>query len=453
MGKYESYQETPYTWLPEVPTHWSAKTIRSITKLSNERCGDRKYTLLSVYREYGVIQKASRDDNRNVESEDLSNYKVVVPGDLVLNKMKMWQGSLGVSKYQGIVSPAYIVCNVVDSTINSTYLHVLLRSTGFKTYYNQFSYGVRVGQWDMHYDDFKKLLIYLPPREEQDQIVRYLEWQTYKINQLIDAKKKQIQVLREHALSVCNELLTKGVNPNVAFKPTESNWMGEIPDHWKISKIAKHFTIKKRIAGKEGYDVLSITQQGLKVKDISTNEGQMAANYSGYQFVYPGDFAMNHMDLLTGYIDISKYFGVTSPDYRVFVLDDAENCYPEYYLQLFQLCYKRKIFYGYGRGAANQGRWRMPAVNFRNFEIPLPPYEEQKIISAKIQEINARIESACSKLESEISTLSEMKTRLISDVVTGQIDVRSIEVPDFKLVEEMADEDDIDGDINVEEEV
>lgn len=88
MGKYESYQETPYTWLPEVPTHWSAKTIRSITKLSNERCGDRKYTLLSVYREYGVIQKASRDDNRNVESEDLSNYKVVVPGDLVLNKMK-----------------------------------------------------------------------------------------------------------------------------------------------------------------------------------------------------------------------------------------------------------------------------------------------------------------------------------------------------------------------------
>ncbi len=161
MGKYESYQETPYTWLLKVPKHWSYKTIRSITQLSNERCRDRTFTLLSVYREYGVIQKSSRDDNHNVESENLSNYKVVSPGDLVLNKMKMWQGSLGVSKYHGIVSPAYIVCNILDATINTSYLHMLLRSSGFKTYYNQFSYGVRVGQWDMHYDDFKKLQLYL----------------------------------------------------------------------------------------------------------------------------------------------------------------------------------------------------------------------------------------------------------------------------------------------------
>ena len=161
---------------------------------------------------------------------------------------------------------------------------------------------------------------------------------------------------------------------------------------------------------------------------------------------------MNHMVLVTGYIDISKHFGVTSPDYRVFVLDDTKNCYPEYYLQLFQLCYKRRIFYGYGRGAANQGRWRLPAVNFSNFEIPLPPYEEQVIISAKIQKINAQIESTCSKLESEISILSEMKTRLISDVVTGQIDVRNVEVPDFELVEETVDVADIDENVNIEEE-
>lgn len=440
MGKYESYQETPYTWLSKVPKYWSCKTIRSITQLSNERCRDRTFTLLSVYREYGVIKKSSRDDNHNVESENLSNYKVVSPGNLVLNKMKMWQGSLGVSKYHGIVSPAYIVCNILDTTINTNYLHMLLRSSGFKTYYNQFSYGVRVGQWDMHYDDFKKLQLYLPPCEEQDQIVRYLDWQTSKINRLITAKKKQIAVLKEYELSACNRLLTKGVDSSVSYQSTEPNWMGSIPVHWTISKIAKHFTIKKRIAGEEGYAVLSITQQGLKVKDISTNEGQMASNYAGYQFVYPGDFAMNHMDLLTGYIDISKHFGVTSPDYRVFVLDDTENCFPEYYLQLFQLCYKRKIFYGYGRGAANQGRWRMPAVNFRNFEIPLPPYEEQILISEKIKEISTKIEAACTKLESEISILTELKTRLISDVVTGQIDVRDIEIPDFELVEETSDE-------------
>lgn len=137
-----------------------------------------------------------------------------------------------------------------------------------------------------------------------------------------------------------------------------------------IGKQQNISVLKSVLQEKKVMIVISITQQELKVKDVSTNERQMAANYSGYQFVYFCDFAMNHKDLLIGYIDISKHFGVTRPDYRVFVWDDTKNCYLEYYLQLFQLCYECKIFYGYERGTANQGRWLMAAVNFRNFEIP-----------------------------------------------------------------------------------
>lgn len=436
MRKYESYKPIEELWLTQIPASWEDIKIKFLFSERSEK-GYPDEPLLVASQNMGVVPKGVYG-NRTVEAtKDLHLLKLVKVGDFVIS-LRSFQGGIEYAYYQGIISPAYIIM-VPKPKIESGYFRYLAKSRLFIELLQLCVTGIREGQ-NIDYGKLKNHLIPVPPREEQNQIISYLDWQTSKINQLIDAKKRQIQVLREYALSACNELLTRGINPNVTFQPTGSNWMGEIPVHWKISKIAKHFTIKKRIAGKEGYDVLSITQQGLKVKDISTNEGQMAANYSGYQFVYPGDFAMNHMDLLTGYIDISKHFGVTSPDYRVFVLDDTKNCYPEYYLQLFQLCYKRKIFYGYGRGAANQGRWRMPAVNFRNFEIPLPPYEEQKIISAKIQEINARIESACSKLESEISTLSEMKTRLISDVVTGQIDVRSIEVPDFKLVEEMADE-------------
>ena len=106
MKRYEEYKPMKYDWLPEVPVHWETRTMRSFTTVSSERRGDREATLLSVYREYGVVIKASRDDNRNVESEDLSNYKWVRPGDLVMNRMKMWQGSLGVSEHEGIVSPA-----------------------------------------------------------------------------------------------------------------------------------------------------------------------------------------------------------------------------------------------------------------------------------------------------------------------------------------------------------
>lgn len=445
MEKYE-YTPTESKWINKIPSHWECKKIGNLFTQRNEKVSDKVYEPLSVSKNGVVPQLESA-----VKTDAGDNRKLVLKGDFVINSRSDRKGSCGVSPLDGSVSLINIVLKPRRSW-NEKYVHYLMRCHLFSEEYYRNGRGIVADLWTTRYSEMKSILLPVPPREEQNQIVRYLDWQTSKINQLIAAKKQQIQVLREYALSVCNELLTKGVNPNVAFKPTESNWMGEIPAHWKISKIANHFTIKKRIAGKEGYDVLSITQQGLKVKDISTNEGQMAANYSGYQFVYPGDFAMNHMDLLTGYVDISKHFGVTSPDYRVFVLDDTKNCYPEYYLQLFQLCYKRKIFYGYGRGAANQGRWRMPAVNFRSFEIPLPPYEEQEKISAKIQEISAQIESACSKLESELITLSEMKTRLISDVVTGRIDVRSIEVPDFELIEELADEADSDEDVNVEEE-
>lgn len=192
MAGYESYKCSSYDWLGNIPCHWTEKSIRQITKVISERLNDREMPLLSVYREYGVILKNSRDDNHNVESSDLSNYKVVRYGNLVLNKMKMWQGSLGVSKHDGVVSPAYIVCKIADESINVDFLHLLLRSANYKTYYNQYSYGVRVGQWDMHYDDFKNLRIYVPPRAEQDQIVRFLDWKVSEINKLINLERKSL---------------------------------------------------------------------------------------------------------------------------------------------------------------------------------------------------------------------------------------------------------------------
>jgi type I restriction enzyme S subunit len=124
-----------------------------------------------VYREYGVILKHSRTDNRNPAGKDLASYKVVRRGDLVLNKMKTWQGSLGVSPYDGIVSPAYIVCRLRPD-LNPWFIHHLLRSYPYIHEYSRLSYGVRLGQWDMRYEEFKNLPVFIPPRIEQNGIVR-----------------------------------------------------------------------------------------------------------------------------------------------------------------------------------------------------------------------------------------------------------------------------------------
>lgn len=431
MKKYDKYKEYPYDWLPVIPAHWEDKSLRNYFFLSDERKGEKTdLELLSVYREYGVIPKASRDDNKNVESEDTSKYKVVHKTDLVINKMKLWQGSLGISQYEGFVSPAYIVAhNKFDG--NLRYLNFFLRSPLVKTYYNRISYGIRVGQWDSDFYSFKQLVIPVPPKDEQDQIVRYLDWQISRINHLIHGYQKQIKLLEERKTTVINEAVTRGIHADVQMQTVEANWVKEIPEHWEFNRVKQHFEIKKRIAGKEGYDVISITQQGLKVKDIASNEGQMAANYSKYQFVYPGDYAMNHMDLLTGFIGLSDFFGVTSPDYRVFSAIDVEKTDLKYFLYVFQLGYKRKIFYGLGRGAANKGRWRMPAINFKNYDIPVPPIEEQREIVKYIEQETEIIDLLKREVEKQIDLLKEYRTRLISDVVTGQIDVRDVVIPEY----------------------
>lgn len=148
MRAYKEYKDSGYDWMGKIPAHWTKTKLRDFTKESNERRGSRQdLELLSVYRDFGVIVKNSRDDNYNNESEDTSTYKYVGKDYLVINKMKLWQGSLGISEFEGIVSPAYITCKITKK-INTRYLNYLLRSALFKTFYNRISYGIRVGQWD-----------------------------------------------------------------------------------------------------------------------------------------------------------------------------------------------------------------------------------------------------------------------------------------------------------------
>ena len=202
-----------------------------------------------------------------------------------------------------------------------------------------------------------------------------------------------------------------------AYKPSGVEWSKEFPDDWEKTRFKNLFTIKKRIAGKIGPDVLSITQNGIKVKDLDSGDGQLASDYSKYQHVYAGDFAMNHMDLLTGYVDISRFDGVTSPDYRVFSLD-REDCHPAYYLYILQHCYHAKIFFPLGQGAAHLGRWRLPAEAFNTFVAPVPALPEQTHIAAFLDYETAKIDALIAKQQRLIALLEEKRQAVISHVVT-----------------------------------
>jgi len=194
--RYEAYRESGVEWLGEIPSDWSLETIRAVTQLKSEK-GQPNLQVLSVYREYGVIPKDSRDDNHNATSLDTTGYKVVNEGDLVVNKMKAWQGSMGVSEHKGIVSPAYITCRVDADRVYPKFLHYLLRSQQYIGVYNALSYGVRVGQWDMHYEDFKHIPLPLPDRTCQERIATFLDRKTAEIDEAIAKKQRLIELLKE----------------------------------------------------------------------------------------------------------------------------------------------------------------------------------------------------------------------------------------------------------------
>ena len=421
------------TWLGEIPSYWDCKKIGSLFTERKVKVSDKDYPPLSVAK-IGVVPQL----DSAVKTDAGDNRKLVRVGDFVINSRSDRKGSCGVSELDGSVSLINIVLTP-RSEWNSRYVHYLLRSQPFSEEYYRNGRGIVADLWTTRYSEMKSILLPIPPRPEQDQIVRVLDWKVSSINKLIGVNQKQIECLNEKLLTVVNDLLTHGVKQNRAYMKTNMDWASEIPLEWEISRVRNHFEILKRIAGSEGFDVFSVTQQGLKVRNINLYEGQLAANYSGYQFVYPGEFAMNHMDLLTGGVGIADHLGVTSPDYRVFRLFDEERCYAAYYLKIFQLCYRRHAFYRFGRGAANVGRWRLPASAFKNFEIPLPPYDEQIEIVRAIEIEEHKIKTVIDCLQQEIDVLKEFKKRLIADVVTGKIDVRGIEIPEYDLVEEDSD--------------
>lgn len=274
-------------------------------------------------------------------------------------------------------------------------------------------------------DKYSNMPIPVAPLAVQKVIVSILDAKCAEIDALSADVQSEIETLEAYKRSKVFETIAHGVN-HADFQETDSDVWRTIPEEWKLVDIKYLFEIVKRIAGEEGYDILAITQQGLKVKDISSNEGQIASDYSGYQFVYPGDFAMNHMDLLTGWVDLSDKFGVTSPDYRVFRLRDAARFDRKFYKYVMQCCYMCRIFYSLGQGVSNLGRWRLQTSAFNNFKIPVPPYEEQVELGNYLDDIIGEIDDIIAQKQEQLAVLADYRKSVIYEYVTGKKEVPAI---------------------------
>ena len=346
-----------------------------------------------------------------------SNLTMLSPGDIVLST----RAPIG-------------VVNVVDTPLctnqgckslspkdgfHSDYFYYVL--TSIPEYLNSLGKGTTF--MELSREALANILVPCPSYSEQRLIANRLDQVCDRINGIIATVDGLIDKYKEYKQSVITEAITKGIDPSVPMKESGVDWIGCIPSDWDVDHLKANFKIKKDIAGQLGFDVLSVTQNGLKIKDIESNEGQLAMDYSKYQRVLPGDFVMNHMDLLTGFVDCSSYNGVTSPDYRVFVLVNGDVICHQYALRIFQVAYWNKIFYGMGQGVSTLGRWRLPRDQFLKFMMPIPPMEEQKKIVSYIDEVCHNIDMKIQLLTDIEEKYKEYKQSVIYEYVTGKTPV------------------------------
>ena len=194
-------------WIGKIPKGWKISKIKTILEnVSVKNHPDAE--VLSLYRDLGVLPKNSRDDNHNVTSEDTAQYKFVEVGNLVINKMKAWQGSLAVSSYEGIVSPAYYVCRFRNNSMEKNYIHHLLRCKVYAQEFEKLSTGMRIGQWDLGIKDFMRIPVLIPPIEEQNRIAEYIDATCSSIDILTQEKERLILDLESYKKSLIYEVVT-----------------------------------------------------------------------------------------------------------------------------------------------------------------------------------------------------------------------------------------------------
>ena len=243
-----SYSKDNLAWLGTIPDHWQVSKLRQVLSPFSEK-NHPDMPLLSVVREKGVIIRnvESKEENHNYVPDDLSNYKLVKQGQFTMNKMKAWQGSYGVSKYDGIVSPAYFVFNF-KCDINRDFFNAAIRSKAYVSYFGQASDGIRVGQWDLSMARMKDIPFLVPPREEQDQIVRFLDWKVSSINKLISNYRHQIVLLEEMKQRKIDEAVVKGMRKSALIHNHDVRWDIDYPEHWQIRRIRESFSFRKGLS-------------------------------------------------------------------------------------------------------------------------------------------------------------------------------------------------------------
>lgn len=433
--RYEKYIRVPDAiWFDAVPDSWRALKMRGVFSERNTKVSDKDYPALSVGK-MGVVPQL----DTAVKTDNGDNRKLICKGDFAINSRSDRKGSSGISQYDGSASLIITVLKPHRS-LNGRFYHYLLRSYYFAEEFYRNGHGLVSDLWTTKWDEMRNIYIPVPPREEQNQIVRYLDWQVSKINKLIHGYQRQIKLLEERRQTVIDRAVTKGVRQGRQMHSIQANWMGDIPADWKMIPSKRLFLESKERKHPDDKPATASQKYGIILQEDymkSENKRIVIATQGldDWKHVEPDNFVIS-LRSFQGGIERSEIFGCVTWHY--IVLLPQKYVVPRYFKWLLKSKSYIKALQGTSEFIRDGQDLRYS--NFVKVDLPLIPASEQEEIADYIEQEAAKIDRAIPVLEKEIELLKEYRTRLISDVVTGQMDVRNVEVPEYTPEEDIAEE-------------
>lgn len=436
---YEYYKEVEDPWLNLIPEHWKYKKVKYLFSERVDK-GYENEPLLAATQIKGVIPKEMYENRTVIALKDLHLLKLVEKGDFVIS-LRSFQGGIEYAYYRGIISPAYTIMQPENEELSSYYKY-LFKSKLFISNLTNFVTGIREGQ-NIDYSKFKNAYMPVPSNEEVKKISEFLTEKEKQVKKFISKKKKLIKLLNEQKQAIIDQAVTKGLDPDVALKPSGFDWLGDIPEHWKVKKLKRctRFTPSKQESNYNKYSedkaVFLPMEKVSTYGEVDCSEKKSISElWDGYTYFRKEDVVIakitpcfeNGKGACLDSLETDIGFGTTE---FIVLRADKKILLPQYLYQITRMPSFRIQGKEMMTGAA--GQQRVPVDFIKNYLIGIPPLEEQNQIFKYIEKESKTIDYTISRTEKEIELIQEYRTRLISDVVTGKIDVRDITVEDADI--------------------
>ena len=409
MKKYPKYKDSGVSWIGEIPEGWNSKRLKFSCNLVQEKTTDNALPYIALE---NIESYSGRllSINTSVPEGSCNLYRA---NDVLFSKLRPYLAKCVVAQTDGKCSSELLVLRNFEG--DNKYLQYLMLSPKFIEYIDSSTYGAKMprANWLFIGNSF----IPLPSLSEQHAIVSYLDKKTEQIDRFVSEAEKEIEKLNELKQAQIARMVTHGLNPNAPMKDSGVVWIGMIPEHWKVRKISSHFKERRTKVSDKDYPALSVAREGV-VPQLET--AVKTDNGDNRKLVLKNDFVVNSRSDRKGSCGVSDYDGSVS---LISIVLEPRDIYPMYVHHLFRSNNYIEEFYRNGRGIVAD-LWTTRYSEMKNIFIPIPPNDEQQAIVSAINSMSEKIDMLATKLTAQIDNLRELKQRIISDAVTGKIDVR-----------------------------